>query len=127
MEFGRLDILVNNAGINYDAWHNALNADLDNVRETMETNLYGPWEMIKAFMPLMEANHYGRIVNVSSGAGAISSMPSNTPGYGISKAALNVLTIKFNGVIGLSDILVNSVCPGWVRTSMGGSEAQRWV
>ncbi len=126
-QFGRLDILVNNAGINYDVWHNVLNADLDNVRDTIETNLYGPWEMIKAFAPVMEKNNYGRIVNVSSGAGAISSMPSNTPGYGVSKAALNVLTIKASGVLSDYNILVNSVCPGWVRTNMGGEAAPRSV
>ena len=124
-EYNRLDVLVNNAGINYDTWHNTFNADLDNVRETLETNLFGAWAMIRQFIPLMQSNHYGRVVNVSSGAGAIHGMSSGTPGYAISKAAMNVLTIKAAQLIRSGDILINSVCPGWVRTEMGGSSAPR--
>lgn len=126
-QFGRLDILINNAGINYDTWHTALNADLENVQETLETNLFGAWRMIQTFVPLMQQNNYGRIVNVSSGAGAIQGMSSGTPGYAISKAALNVLTIKTAALVKNSNILVNAVCPGWVRTDMGGSSASRSV
>ncbi len=124
-EFGRLDILVNNAGINYDTWQNTLNADLENVQDTINTNLIGPWRMALAFIPLMQKHNYGRIVNVSSGAGALEGMKGGTPGYGISKAALNALTLKLADELSRHDILVNSVCPGWVRTDMGGSEAPR--
>ena len=124
---GRIDILVNNAGINYDTWHNALNADLENVRETLETNLFGAWAMIQAVLPIMQESAFGRIVNVSSGAGAISGMSSGTPGYSISKAALNILTIQCAQLINQSDLLINAVCPGWVRTDMGGSMASRSV
>ena len=120
---GRLDILVNNAGINYDTWQNVANADLQNVRETIETNLFGPWTMIQTFLPLMQKNNYGRIVNVSSGAGSFGSLSSNTPGYSMSKVGLNVLTIQFDDHIINSDILINAVCPGWVRTDMGGMSA----
>lgn len=126
-EFGRLDTLVNNAGINYDTWQNALDADLDNVRETLETNLFGAWAMIQKFLPLMQQHGYGRIVNVSSGAGAIQGMGAGTPGYAISKTALNVLTIKAAAQVSNSDVLINSVCPGWVRTEMGGAGAPRSV
>jgi len=126
-KFGSLDILINNAGINYDTWQNILNADLENVRETLETNLFGAWQMIQAFVPLMKKNNYGRIVNVSSGAGAINRMGAGTPGYSISKAAMNVLTIKSAALTQRSNILVNSVCPGWVRTDMGGAGATRSV
>lgn len=126
-QFGRLDILINNAGINYDTWHTALDADLENVQETLETNLFGAWRMIQTFVPLMQQNNYGRIVNVSSGAGAIQGMSSGTPGYAISKTALNVLTIKIAALVKNSNILVNAVCPGWVRTDMGGASASRSV
>ncbi len=125
--FGKLDILVNNAGINYDTWQTALDADLDNVQETLATNLTAPWKMIKAFTPLMKKSGQGRIVNVSSGAGSLNDMSGGTPGYSISKAALNVLTIKLSSELSSDGILINSVCPGWVRTDMGGSNASRSI
>jgi len=87
LEFGHLDILVNNAGINYDTWHQAQNADLDNVYKTFETNFIGPWRIAQSFIPLMKKQRYGRIVNVSSGVGALKGMAGGTPGYGLSKTA----------------------------------------
>lgn len=126
-EFTRLDMLVNNAGINYDTWQNASDADLDNIRETLETNLLGAWRCAKAFIPMMKRHKYGRIVNVSSGAGAISGMSGGVPGYAVSKAALNVLTIKLAAELRNTGMLVNAVCPGWVRTNMGGMAAPRSV
>ena len=124
-KFGKLDILINNAGINYDTWHSAESADLIEVQETLNTNLLGPWRMAQAFIPLMKKENYGRIVNVSSGAGTINGMGGGTPGYSISKTGLNVLTIKLANNISNYNILVNAVCPGWVRTEMGGSGAPR--
>ena len=126
-QFGRLDILINNAGINYDTWQNAVSADLENVHETLESNLFGPWKMVKGFLALLKKSESPRIVNVSSGAGALTDMAGGTPGYSISKAALNVLTIKLAHDLKEEKILVNSVCPGWVRTDMGGSKAPRSV
>jgi len=126
-EQGRLDILVNNAGINYDTWQQAHNADLEEVEQTIDTNLMGPWRVAKAFIPLMRQQHYGRIVNVSSGAGALTGMRGGTPGYGVSKVALNALTFKLADELHGDGILVNAVCPGWVRIDMGGSAANRSV
>lgn len=123
--FGKLDVLINNAGINYDTWQNATSADLNNVQETLDTNLMGPWRMTNAFIPLMKKAIYGSIVNVSSGAGALTGMSGGTPAYSVSKAALNVLTIKLAAELRNANILVNAVCPGWVRTDMGGSGATR--
>ncbi|MGD1844965.1 MAG: SDR family oxidoreductase [Salibacteraceae bacterium] len=123
--YGRLDALVNNAGIHYDTWHEAQNADLQNVRETLETNLFGPWQMVEIFLPLLGQG--ARVVNVSSGAGALQGMGPGTPGYSVSKAALNVLTLKLAAEWQSKGILVNSVCPGWVRTEMGGAAAPRSV
>ena len=123
--FGRLDVLVNNAAINYDSWHDSVNADLDEVERTLATNLMGTWRMCQAFIPVMQRQRYGRIVNVSSGAGALSSMDGEAPGYSVSKAALNALTIQLAHTLRNDGILVNSVCPGWVRTRMGGAITPR--
>jgi NAD(P)-dependent dehydrogenase (short-subunit alcohol dehydrogenase family) len=73
----------------------------------------------------MRSNGFGRIVNVSSGSGALTDMGAGTPAYSVSKAALNVLTIKMARELTGTGILVNSVCPGWVQTDMGGAAAPR--
>jgi NAD(P)-dependent dehydrogenase (short-subunit alcohol dehydrogenase family) len=127
-KYGRLEVLINNAGINYDTWQNALNADLNNVKETLETNLFGAWRMCQTFIPLMKKNGYGRIINISSGAGSFGEeMKAGTPGYSISKTSLNVLTLKLSKDLEHTGVLVNSMCPGWVRTDMGGQDAPRSV
>lgn len=119
--FGRLDVLVNNAGILYDTWQQPSTANLDTVQEAIATNTLGPWRMCKAFVPLMRQSQQGRIVNVSSGAGSLSTMGSSTPAYSVSKAALNALTRTLAAELKSSGILVNAVCPGWVATEMGGA------
>jgi NAD(P)-dependent dehydrogenase (short-subunit alcohol dehydrogenase family) len=129
--FGRLDILVNNAGILIDKDNvPASNADLETVKTTLETNLIGAWRMCKAFIPLMKRNSYGRIVNVSSGAGEFEYMATSGgywPAYSVSKTGLNALTVMLASELKRTNILVNAVCPGWVRTDMGGSNAPRSV
>jgi NAD(P)-dependent dehydrogenase (short-subunit alcohol dehydrogenase family) len=120
-EFGRLDVLINNAGFNYDAAQRAVSVDLDSVRETLETNTYGAWRMCQAFLPLLRQSRHGRIVNVSSEAGSLAAMGGGTPAYSVSKAALNALTRLLAGELKNTGILVNSVCPGWAATEMGGS------
>lgn len=125
--FGRLDILINNAGINYDTWHNVASANLEQVSTTFDVNLMGPWRMAQAFIPMMKKQSYGRIVNVSSQSGAIKNQTGNTPGYSLSKAALNLLTMQLANHLNGTGILVNAVCPGWVRTEMGGPNAPRSV
>lgn len=126
-EFGRLDVLVNNAGISIDRGQHGLDADLDVVRETLEMNLFGAWRLCEAFVPLMQRNRYGRIVNVSSGMGALNDMGGGSPAYRVSKTSLNALTRILSSELRGSGILVNSVCPGWVQTDMGGSGASRTV
>jgi NAD(P)-dependent dehydrogenase (short-subunit alcohol dehydrogenase family) len=129
--FGRLDILVNNAAILIDKDNVvASNADLETVKATLETNLIGAWRMCKAFIPLMKKNGVGRIVNVSSGAGEFEYMATSGgywPAYSVSKASLNALTVMLASELRGTNILVNAVCPGWVRTDMGGSNAPRSV
>ncbi|MFC0599169.1 SDR family oxidoreductase [Streptomyces palmae] len=119
--YGRLDVLVNNAAVGYDTWQRAVTADLDAVRETAETNLYGPWRMVRAFAPLLRAAGHPRVVNVSSEAGSLTNMGGGTPAYTASKAALNALTRMLAAELRADRILVNAVCPGWVATEMGGS------
>ncbi len=119
-KFGRLDILVNNAAILYDNGQFTINADLDIVSKALTTNLYGPWLLCQAFIPWMKRNGYGRIVNVSSGAGSLHYMEGGIPAYGISKVALNALTRKLASELRGTGILVNSVDPGWTATDMGG-------
>lgn len=124
-EYGKLDILINNAGINYDTHQNVGNATLEQVKDTFETNTFAPWQMIQTLLPLLRNSNAGRIVNVSSGAGALNSQNGSTPGYSLSKLALNGLTLAFANHLKNDGILVNAVCPGWVRTDMGGSGATK--
>ncbi len=119
-DFGRLDVLVNNAAILYDTWQHAVDADLAQVREALETNLFGAWSMVRAFLPLLRRSRHARVVNVSSEAGSLSAMGGGTPAYSLSKAALNALTRMLAAELHGDGILVNSVCPGWVATDMGG-------
>jgi NAD(P)-dependent dehydrogenase (short-subunit alcohol dehydrogenase family) len=117
---GGLDVLVNNAAIHYDTWQNAGGADLGVVAEALDTNLLGAWRCTNAFLPLLRASGHGRIVNVSSEAGSLTSMGGGTPAYGVSKAGLNALTRMLAAELRSDGVLVNSVCPGWVATDMGG-------
>jgi NAD(P)-dependent dehydrogenase (short-subunit alcohol dehydrogenase family) len=116
-----LDVLVNNAATHYDTWQHAAHANLDVVREAFETNLLGAWRMAEACLPLLRGGEHARIVNVSSGAGSLADMSSGgAPAYSASKAALNSLTRMLAADLRSDKILVNSVCPGWVATDMGG-------
>lgn len=120
-QFGQLDVLVNNAAILYDTWQQASSADLAVVQQALDTNLFGAWRMCEAFLPLLRRSQHGRIVNVSSEAGSLASMSGGTPAYSGSKTALNALTRMLAGELRNTGILVNSVCPGWVATDMGGT------
>jgi NAD(P)-dependent dehydrogenase (short-subunit alcohol dehydrogenase family) len=121
-QFGRLDVLVNNAAILYDTWQRAADADLEVIGQALTTNLFGPWRLSQVCIPIMRRNKYGRIVNVSSGAGSLHYMGACTPAYSVSKAALNAFTRILAAELTAVDtgILVNSVDPGWVATDMGG-------
>jgi NAD(P)-dependent dehydrogenase (short-subunit alcohol dehydrogenase family) len=122
---GRLDVLVNNAAIYIDEGASLLEISLADIRQTMETNFYGPLRLCRAVAPMMRQQRFGRIVNVSSGYGALSEMGAGAPAYSISKAALNALTCILADELRGADLKVNAACPGWVRTAMGGPEAPR--
>lgn len=121
-----LDVLVNNAGIVTDGDANILEPSLDRLRETMETNTFGPLRVTHAFHALLAKSKEPRIVNVSSGAGQLTDGADGwAPCYCISKTALNGVTSQL--ATALPKFAVNSVCPGWVRTDMGGASAPRSV
>jgi NAD(P)-dependent dehydrogenase (short-subunit alcohol dehydrogenase family) len=122
---GRLDVLVNNAAVYGDTGATVEDASLDEVHQTLETNLFGAWRLTQAMLPLLRAGGHGRIVNVSSGAGQLDDMQSGMPSYRVSKVSLNALTRMLANEERGNGILVNSMCPGWVRTDMGGPNAPR--
>jgi NAD(P)-dependent dehydrogenase (short-subunit alcohol dehydrogenase family) len=126
-ELGRLDVLVNNAGILIDdeaGSTSAFQVPVELIRRTVETNVYGTFRMCQKLIPLMREGGYGRVVNVSSGMGQLSEMNGGYPGYRISKTAVNAITRIFAEETQGANILVNSVCPGWVKTDMGGPGAE---
>jgi NAD(P)-dependent dehydrogenase (short-subunit alcohol dehydrogenase family) len=104
-----------------------VDVDLGHVRGTLETNFYGAWRLAQEALPLMRQNGYGRIVNLSSGMGQLSDMGGHSPAYRVSKTALNALTRILTAELEGENVLVNSCCPGWVRTEMGGASAPRAV
>lgn len=124
--FGKLDILVNNAGIFADPG-SFFDTSSEDLHRTLLVNLYGPLRLIQTFLPMMIQNDYGRIVNVSSGMGQLSDMGGGYPAYRISKTAINALTNVASAEAAGKNIKINSVCPGWVKTDMGGASATRPV
>jgi NAD(P)-dependent dehydrogenase (short-subunit alcohol dehydrogenase family) len=126
-ELGRLDVLVNNAGIGFDFGRPAAGADLELVADHLETNLLGSWRVTNAFIELMRAHGYGRIVFLSSGMGSLAEMGGGSPGYRVSKAGIDALMRMLAAETAGTNILVNAACPGWVRTDMGGPDAARSV
>jgi len=121
-----LDVLVNNAGIMEDD-KGIAEVDDETFLATLTTNTLGPLRVTQAFLPLLSKSARGTVVNLSSGLGQLSDMGSAYPAYSISKTALNAVTRQFSAVLHEKGITVNSVCPGWVRTDMGGPTAPRTV
>jgi len=123
---GRIDILVNNAGVLLDPrGSRVLDSRLNTYRDTLEVNFYGAVRLAQAVAPPMRTARYGRIVNLSSGLGQLRDMGTGTPAYRVSKTALNALTRMLAAELKDTGVLVNSMCPGWVRTRMGGPKAER--
>ncbi|MBU1211082.1 MAG: SDR family oxidoreductase [Alphaproteobacteria bacterium] len=130
--FGRIDILVNNAGVLQGSTAaagatNVANVPIEEVLSTLDANTIGPLRMIQAVLPYMQKEGYGRIVNISSTLGQLSEMGGGYTSYRLSKTALNALTRTAAADIGPGNIKVNSMCPGWVRTDMGGPNATRSI
>lgn len=129
---GRLDVLVNNAGALLDETpapgaDQVLETTDATLLDSFQVNALGVYRVCRSAFPVMQRQGYGRIVNVTSGAGSLTRMTARHPAYRISKAAANAVTRVFADLVGDSDIKVNSATPGWVRTDMGGPDADRDV
>ena len=138
-KFNRLDVLINNAGImldngrakrfskrlDYGEGRRLLETGLELIRATLEVNTLGALRMCQAFIPLMKKGGYGRVVNVSSRLGQLRDMTDEdtVPAYQLSKTALNAVTRMLADDCKGSNVSVNSVCPGWTRTALGGERA----
>lgn len=123
-QFGRLDVLANNSAILLDHYQSLLDLKPEVLLATLNTNVVGTLRVSQAFAPLLAKSSAPRIVNVSSGAGQLDGVPQAwAPAYCISKTALNMLTQQLSAA--LPDVIINSMCPGWCRTEMGGSDAPR--
>ncbi len=122
-----LDVLINNAGIYPDEGITILNASRDRMVQTFQTNTFEALEVTQAFLPYLRHAAAARVINVSSGYGQLDGLSADVPSYCLSKLALNGLTIMLAEALRADGISVNSICPGWVRTDMGGANATRSV
>jgi NAD(P)-dependent dehydrogenase (short-subunit alcohol dehydrogenase family) len=122
---GPIDVLVNNAGGHYDSGQAPSSVSDHDAIAALEVNLLGAWRLAREVLPHQRAQRWGRIVNVSSRSGSFTETWSDAPAYGVSKAALNMFTLQFARELRGSGVLVNACCPGWVRTRMGGDDAER--
>ena len=124
---GRVDVLINNAAILLDHYQGAAGTTPSDLNQTLTTNVIGAHAVIQAFLPLLRNSPAARVINVSSGAGQLNDMFGSVwaPAYQVSKAALNALTRIWATELEKDGIPVNSVCPGWCQTDMGGAEASR--
>src|SRR5437867_9862942 len=124
---GQLDVLINNAGLYPDEGLSVLTISREQLVSTFQTNTFGPLEITQVFLPYLKKSSAAREINVSSGYGQLDGLAANVPSYCLSKLALNGLTIMLAEALRHDGIAVNSMCPGWVRTDMGGSDAPHSV
>jgi NAD(P)-dependent dehydrogenase (short-subunit alcohol dehydrogenase family) len=117
---GRLDVLVNNAGVGSDFGVSGTAPDFDAMAVALNTNFYGAYRLTIALLELLRESEHPRVVNVSSGMGGVTEMGGWSPGYRVSKAALNAMTRILSAELNEQGFLVNSACPGFVNTDMGG-------
>jgi NAD(P)-dependent dehydrogenase (short-subunit alcohol dehydrogenase family) len=124
-DFKRLDVLVNNAGVALDKWVPSLDGTMAQFIETYETNVFGVVRMCRALIPIMREGGYGRVVNMSSNLGSMEKIGGFTLAYRTSKTAVNAITRVIAAELKDGNVLVNSMCPGWVKTELGGADAPR--
>jgi NAD(P)-dependent dehydrogenase (short-subunit alcohol dehydrogenase family) len=119
-DVGRLDVLVNNAGIGSDFGVAGVAPDFEAMQQELDTNFYGAYRLTVALLDLLRESSHPRIVNVSSGMGGVTEMGGWSPGYRVSKAAMNAMTRILSSELKEAGFLINSACPGFVDTDMGG-------
>lgn len=124
-QIDKLDVLINNAGVYPDEGVNILTIDRLLLHKTLNSNTFGAIRMVQEFLPLLKKSADGRIVNVSSSYGEIDGLSAEVPSYCLSKLALNGATIMLSQALRSQNIAVNAICPGWVKTDMGGDSAPR--
>ncbi|MEO0840658.1 MAG: SDR family NAD(P)-dependent oxidoreductase [Cyanobacteria bacterium J06643_5] len=124
-QIDKLDVLINNAGIYPDEGINILDIDRELLDKTLNVNTFGAIRMVQEFLPLLKKSSDARIINVSSGYGEIDGLSANVPSYCLSKLALNGANIMLSQSLRSQNIAVNAICPGWVKTDMGGDSAPR--
>jgi NAD(P)-dependent dehydrogenase (short-subunit alcohol dehydrogenase family) len=117
---GRLDVLVNNAGIGSDFGVAGVEPDFDAIQRALDTNFFGAYRLTVSLLDLLRQSAQPRIVNVSSGMGGVAEMGGWSPGYRVSKASLNAMTRILSSEVKDAGFLINSACPGFVNTDMGG-------
>jgi NAD(P)-dependent dehydrogenase (short-subunit alcohol dehydrogenase family) len=121
----RLDVLINNAGIYPDKQVDSLTISRELLNAAMQTNTFGPIRLVQACLPLLEKSSDARVINLSSGMGEIDSLTTTATSYSLSKLALNGATIMLAQSLKSKNIAINAMCPGWVKTDMGGASAPR--
>ncbi|GFO57881.1 short-chain dehydrogenase [Geomonas silvestris] len=126
-EIGKLDVLINNAGIYPDEGVSIVTVTREQMLTTLQTNTLGPLELTQAFLPYLKKAAPSRVINLSSGYGQIEGLSANAPSYCLSKLALDGVTIMLAQALKADSIAVNAMCPGWVKTDMGGASAPRSV
>jgi NAD(P)-dependent dehydrogenase (short-subunit alcohol dehydrogenase family) len=121
----RLDVLINNAGVYPDNGVNIITISRELLDSTMNANTFGAIRMVQAFLPLLEKSPDARVINISSGYGALDGLSADVPSYCLSKFALNGATVMLAEALRPKGIAVNVIDPGWVKTDMGGASAPR--
>lgn len=122
-----LDVLINNAGIYPDKGVDILTISREQLVETFQTNTFGPVKVVQEFLPYLKKSNKPRIINISSGYGEMGGLSCKVPSYCLSKLTLNGVTIMLDQALRSEGIAVYAMCPGWVRTEMGGPNASRSV
>jgi NAD(P)-dependent dehydrogenase (short-subunit alcohol dehydrogenase family) len=123
--YGRLDMLINNAGVFCNPEETALSVTPESLIQVMDTNTFGPLRVTQWMAPLLRLSGNARVINISSGMGQLCEMDNAYPAYAVSKTALNAITRILAAELRPNGVTVNAVCPGWVRTDMGGPDATR--
>ncbi len=126
-QVGKLDCLINNAGIYPDAGRTITTIPRQQMAQTFNTNTFGALELTQACLNLLKRSKAPKVINVSSAMGQLEGMSPAFPSYSLSKLAMNGLTLMLSSELASAGIAVNSVSPGWVRTDMGGPNADRSI